>query len=463
MDILNQGLPGPYDPVKNYSESTSAVNSRIDGAVLSEYSRLLTSGLTVAATFGALAFQQSTANESTRAWVGFSALERTGSPLASAVAVGLATLAIEGITGSAAAHALRAKSDFLRRKVYSRLSSDDETKEKPQNIRGDVGLALVLGSAAVVGRRHLHSGDKLRTAREDTRTLIKAAGGIALFSAGVALFPALAANHFNGESVLDRSIQFGVQALSNPKLYGALMLGYLGYAVAKYRKREKQSDIAAGLDFSEFEVADHDPKGYVSVRIDDHNHPLAKKALDFEQQIWDDKEYGSLDEYNEKYLKDTVLYASYQDGECTGTVRIFHGSKGSIDAPFIADMAYSDETMRQKLSEEYVLGETEELATSASMNTTANKHAIRSLWRLAYRDSISRGVKQWGIIMEPPRVRAMNRINGFTFRQLGPAIDYQGGDCAPHVMDLREVVENMKAEKPELLEWFVNEPLKRSF
>ena len=53
----------------------------------------------------------------------------------------------------------------------------------------------------------------------------------------------------------------------------------------------------------------------------------------------------------------------------------------------------------------------------------------------------------------------MNTLYGFTFRQLGPAISYQGGECAPHIMDLEEVDHAMSEKFPDLYEWFVNEPL----
>lgn len=81
------------------------------------------------------------------------------------------------------------------------------------------------------------------------------------------------------------------------------------------------------------------------------------------------------------------------------------------------------------------------------------------MWRLAYRDARLRGAKQWGIIMEPERVERMNEHFGFTFKQLGPAVDYQGGDCAAFVMDLEEVDQQMRENMPELHDWFVNQPL----
>lgn len=81
------------------------------------------------------------------------------------------------------------------------------------------------------------------------------------------------------------------------------------------------------------------------------------------------------------------------------------------------------------------------------------------LWRLAYRHAREIGVKHWGIIMEPERVAIMNKRYGFTFKQIGPAIDYQGGDCAAHIMDLQEVFDSMQITHPTRFEWFVNEPL----
>ena len=71
-------------------------------------------------------------------------------------------------------------------------------------------------------------------------------------------------------------------------------------------------------------------------------------------------------------------------------------------------------------------------------------------------------MKEWGIIMEPARVDKMNRDFGFTFRRFGPTIDYQGGECAAHVMDLQEVDDNMRTKFPDIYNWFVNEPLIRA-
>jgi len=82
------------------------------------------------------------------------------------------------------------------------------------------------------------------------------------------------------------------------------------------------------------------------------------------------------------------------------------------------------------------------------------------MWRLAFRDAIARGVKKWGIIMEPERVEKMNRLFGFAFRQLGPAVRYQGGYCAAFVMDMDELAARLYREKPKLHAWYMKEPLR---
>jgi hypothetical protein len=53
----------------------------------------------------------------------------------------------------------------------------------------------------------------------------------------------------------------------------------------------------------------------------------------------------------------------------------------------------------------------------------------------------------------------MNRKFGFTFEKLGDPIDYQGGLCAAHIMDLDKTRENMMNNMPETYDWFVNQPL----
>lgn len=232
--------------------------------------------------------------------------------------------------------------------------------------------------------------------------------------------------------------------------------------IEPFSSKENTFDFDA--EIKKAEVVDYDKEGFVSLRIDDHDSPLAKQALEFEQEIWDKKDYGSLDEYNEKYLDQTRLYASFKEGKCIGTTRVFSGKNDGSEkmAPFIADMSYYDEELQDILRNSYKAGEVEELATSASENLNT-RNVIRSLWRLAYRDSVERGVAQWGIIMEPSRARVLNRVYGVEFIQKGKEIDYQGGMCAPHTLNLETIDLYMGKNKPNLFDWFVKQELNTSF
>jgi hypothetical protein len=105
------------------------------------------------------------------------------------------------------------------------------------------------------------------------------------------------------------------------------------------------------------------------------------------------------------------------------------------------------------------VGDIEELGTAAVATELRGQGVNLRLWRLAYRDARARGIKKWGIIMEPERVEKMNKNHGFTFRQLGDPIPYQGGDCAAFIMDLDEVDKTMKKKHPLTHFWFASKKI----
>ena len=125
-------------------------------------------------------------------------------------------------------------------------------------------------------------------------------------------------------------------------------------------------------------------------------------------------------------------------------------------------MPFYDEAERTRLEDLYLKGDIEELGTAAVTSKYQGKGVNARLWRLAYRDARERGVKYWGIIMEPKRVEAMNKKYGFKFEQLGDPVDYQGGDCAAFIMDLEEVDRSMHDNKFLTHYWFVRRKLRAS-
>lgn len=179
-------------------------------------------------------------------------------------------------------------------------------------------------------------------------------------------------------------------------------------------------------------------------------------ALKLEHTIWDAKKYGSLDTY-EKYLQQSRIFAAFgMDADCLGVARVFEGWP---EQPPFLELPIDDDVIREKLVDGCLAGTVEELGTVAVADQAPLAKVALGLWRLAYRDAESRRIKTWGIIMEPRRVNVMNRHYGFTFKQIGPTVEYQGGACAAHVMDLEEASLSMSRSNPGYYQWFVNEPL----
>ncbi|MEX1995645.1 MAG: hypothetical protein WD887_02615 [Candidatus Saccharimonadales bacterium] len=183
---------------------------------------------------------------------------------------------------------------------------------------------------------------------------------------------------------------------------------------------------------------------------------IVRRALELEQKVWDNNDYGSLDVY-EKYIPQSRIFGAFnRQDECIGVTRIFAG--GPEMPPFMELPTYRQAT-KEVLMNECRTGQAEELGTVAVDKSAPAIEVVLGLWRAAYRDATSRNIKTWGIIMEPPRVKIMEKRYGFTFRQIGPEVVYQGGMCAAHVLDLKEVDAHMREIQPDYYDWFVDQPL----
>ncbi len=191
------------------------------------------------------------------------------------------------------------------------------------------------------------------------------------------------------------------------------------------------------------------------VRLQSENDDIGQ-ALALEQKVWTEENYGDLTVY-EKYLPQSRIYAAFDGDRCVGMNRLFSGSPEL--PPFISKMKIEDPKIKAELIKSCADLKVEEFGTVAIERELRNGRVFPDLCRLAYRDATERGIQTWGVIMEPDRVQKMNRYLGFTFKQVGPATTYQGGECASHIMDFDEVREQMSSKKPKLYEWFVNEPL----
>lgn len=184
--------------------------------------------------------------------------------------------------------------------------------------------------------------------------------------------------------------------------------------------------------------------------------PEEQKALELEQQIWNQEGYGKLDVY-EKFIPQSRIFAAFDGDRCVGMNRLFAGSPEI--PPFIGEMPIDDLELKQNLIDRGKELKVEEFGTVGVVKELRGGRTFLDICRMAFRDAEQRGVDTWGIIMEPERVEKMNRGLGFTFNQISPEIDYQGGMCAAHVMDFDEVHAHMSSTKPELYDWFINQPL----
>jgi hypothetical protein len=181
-----------------------------------------------------------------------------------------------------------------------------------------------------------------------------------------------------------------------------------------------------------------------------------QKALVLEQEIWNQEGYGKLDVY-EKFIPQSRIFAAFDGDRCVGMNRLFAGSPET--PPFIAEMPINDPVVKEDLIDRGKELKVEEFGTVGVVKELRGGRTFLDICRMAFRDAEQRGIETWGIIMEPERVEKMNKGLGFTFKQIGPETDYQGGMCAAHIMDFDVVHAHMRSTKPELYDWFINQPL----
>jgi GNAT superfamily N-acetyltransferase len=217
-------------------------------------------------------------------------------------------------------------------------------------------------------------------------------------------------------------------------------------------------------------VERHTPESIKDWRIDSDKYGLSYGLLEspellaeaaiVEQAVWDEKQYGNLEEEGYlPFIKNSRTFGALDpEGNIVGMNRMFQATETEVP-PFL-EMDFDDESEKEAIIADARLGNTEELGTVAVLPKFRGKRANLRLWRMAYRDARERGIQNWGIIMEPERVAKMNKYQGFTFRQLGPAVNYQGGDCAPFIMSLEEVDQSMSKNHRLNYFWFVTKKLK---
>ena len=399
----------------------------------------LSDRLKIATAAAAVGFEVSPANEATRAYIGFAILESTHNPLLVGAGIGLSTLAIEGASGISAASALRVSStrvEKIKDKLRGRVNRTPELTIK--DTFGDSVQAISgLGSAGVVAKKHLQGN---RTFDQDKKTIALTAGAIAGFSAGIGALAGGGIEYAERIGLGDEAETI-VNLASDWRVYAGALALSASYPFIKKRMEGLRNN-------KPFEIR--------MVTSEDE----VQQSLALEQKIWDMKGYG--DTGYDKYFPQSRIFSAFNrtSQECIGTVRLFSGQPEL--PPFVSakEMRFYDASQKSEIIQGCIKGAVEEFGTVAVHPDAPKIEVNLELCRVAYRDAYDRGIRTWGAIMEPRRVKLMNGRYGFDFRQVGPESWYQGGYCAPHIMDLEEVRTHMKEKQPERYEWFVNEPLR---
>ena len=386
-------------------------------------------------------------NEGARAALfGASEIITHGNPIAAGVIAGVSTFAIEAAGGLAGASLLETdQAAWLMQKAEG---ASDKMKI-PSKLSTTTKLGFTFLGGTNVGMFLEQRENPYRTLAENRKYnwLTSAWLGGSLAVAGV---------------LSAEGINVGVE---NPQTAGVIAGGVAVAAGGRWVKKR--------LTFKRVEprtegVDDIDNKhGYSFGYITDPEK--LKRAGELEAQVWKQKGFGSLDEYAE-YIAYSRTFAGFEDnGSCVGLLRLFGGEK---TVPPFLDMEYFNETTQTKEKVKYFddaekeqfvsdsrAGLVEEVGTLAKRDGTPRGTISNRLYRLAYRDARNRNVRKWGCIMEPERVAKMNKYSGFTFRQIGETVQYQGGDCAPFIMSLDETFKNLTRKNPIASYWFVKKRL----
>lgn len=399
-------------------------------------------------------------NEGFRAVAVAAAYGATSSALTAAAVTGGATFALEA--GGAIAAAPLVASDTgsrfagqtqraiigakrLATKVIPTPWRPTFEGDKPLSTASKVLITFLGGS--VVGQALDHIEDPARTPEQHRVAGLKSAGwlagSVALMAAGVVeAFENIVQDHPNvgsgvvGVAVIAEGARHKVKAMRRPRRVKDIN-------TEQWRDTDTKYQYEYGLIT--------DPEAL-------------RKAAKIEQDVWTEMHYGDLvEEGYAPHIEHSRTFAAFKNGQCIGLNRMFRAwqhENGACNLPPFFELVFDDSQYKDSLAVMSEAGLLEELGTVAVLKEARRTGVNTRLWRLAYRDAVLRGVKHWGVIMEPPRVKAINRQHGFTFRQVGPAQEYQGGMCAPHVLDLAEVSRTMQRRRPLGHWWFVRGPLR---
>jgi hypothetical protein len=205
-------------------------------------------------------------------------------------------------------------------------------------------------------------------------------------------------------------------------------------------------------------LEDFDPKTGETYRITEDG-PTIRAATAVEEEAWWRAGLGD-GSANRRYDQQSRVVVAEHNGRVIGISRIFQ--RGEQELPALSEMRFYSEEERARLAGRVEEGRAEEFGILArDVEHSTKRRTALHMFRIAYRDARNRGVEEWLIIMEPPRVRRLNRWYGTTFEQLGPTIWYQGGECAAHVLRFAGVEERALARPSRRTVWFGLKPLMR--
>ena len=371
----------------------------------------------------------------------------THSPVVGAITLGVSTLVIEGSAALAMANLSDSQgSKSINERVRGRLAKLGYDTDSQVSRTSIAASAFLGGSAVSMALRNLHGPAQTLEQNRNfgLRTAAWLAGTCAVLGA-------------MGSETVD-------YALNNPATASIVAGSALAAAAGRKARHiisERRGHEEVGNSETPTVWLDY-KKGIKYGRVGDTEQ--LRQADELEQRVWDEMDYGNLEEEGyDKYINSSRTFVAFKDGRCIGMNRMFgaHEGEEAIVPPFLdEEFSYYDEAERELLKKESLAGDVEELGTVAIDKEFRGKGVNLRLWRLAYRDARERGIKKWGIIMEPERVQRMNEHHGFTFRQISEPVWYQGGECAAHIMDLEEVDESMHSQHPLEHYWFAKKSIR---
>ncbi|MDQ3158555.1 MAG: hypothetical protein M3P98_00240 [bacterium] len=193
----------------------------------------LSNGVIIAAATGSMIFEQTPANEAWRTNIASDLLQNGESAVAVGLAVGAATVAIEGISSALVSVGLNRDTGFLarwKRKQEEKLKNAEVSEKrggKVAKIGADVALALGIGAGFVTIKHHIQ--DPEPTLSKDLKTSAKATGIVASVSGTIGYLFGGGINQIDklGHAWLTTGAEKFVQYGADTKFWlGAFAVGY---------------------------------------------------------------------------------------------------------------------------------------------------------------------------------------------------------------------------------------------